>query len=78
MLELFSGKEAQHFKYFRDGVSQGKEALIASMGGKFSVNVDRENMTYNATVLKDDVPKAMEVLAAAVKVGYGGLPCRRS
>lgn len=47
---------------------QGKEAEVAAMGGKFSVDVDREKMSYNATVLKADVPKAMEVLAAAVKV----------
>lgn len=41
---------------------------MAAMGGRFSVNVDRENMSYSATVLKADVPKAMEVLAGAVKV----------
>lgn len=48
---------------------QGKEASIAAMGGQFSVVVDREHVTYSATVLKADVPKAMEILATAAKVG---------
>ena len=39
------------------------------MGGKFSQTAEREVMTYNATVLKADVPKAMAVLADAAKVG---------
>lgn len=47
---------------------QGKEAAIAAMGGKFSAEVDREHVTYSATVLKADVTKAMEVLSAAAKV----------
>lgn len=38
------------------------------MGGRFTQTVDREVMTYSATVLKADVPKAMAVLADAVKV----------
>lgn len=50
-------------------VRQGKEASIAAMGGQFSVVVDREHVTYSATVLKADVPKAMEILATAAKVG---------
>eukprot|EP00903_Cladosiphon_okamuranus_P010300 g9748.t1 len=45
----------------------GSEPAIASMGGHFTQSVDREVMTYSATVLKDDVPKAMAVLANAVK-----------
>eukprot|EP00904_Undaria_pinnatifida_P008286 jgi/Undpi1/4588/HiC_scaffold_18.g07942.m1 len=49
--------------------STGKEAEIAAMGGKFSQTAEREVMTYNATVLKADVPKAMAVLADAAKVG---------
>lgn len=47
---------------------QGSEPAIAAMGGHFTQAVDREVMTYSATVLKDDVPKAMAVLADAVKV----------
>lgn len=47
---------------------QGHEAAVAAMGGKFSQTVDREVMTYSATVLKGDVPKAMEVLASAAQV----------
>ena len=44
------------------------------MGGHFTQAVDREVMTYSATVLKDDVPKAMAVLADAVKVrGVAGV-----
>lgn len=45
----------------------GKEAEIAAMGGQFSQTAEREVMTYNATVLKADVPKAMAVLADAAK-----------
>lgn len=51
-----------------DTVLQGSEPAIAAMGGHFTQSVDREVMTYSATVLKDDVPKAMGVLADAVKV----------
>lgn len=50
---------------------QGSEPAIAAMGGNFTQSVDREVMTYSATVLKDDVPKAMAVLADAVKVRCG-------
>ncbi|CAN0154442.1 unnamed protein product, partial [Ascophyllum nodosum] len=46
---------------------QGHEAAVAAMGGKFNQTVDREVMTYSATVLKADVPKAMEILASAAK-----------
>lgn len=48
------------------------------MGGKFTHAVDREVTTYSATVLKADVPKAMEILAGAAKVGrrwWGHLLC---
>ena len=48
--------------------SQGHEAAVAAMGGKFNQTVDREVMTYSATVLKADIPKAMEILASAAKV----------
>ncbi|CAM9222359.1 unnamed protein product, partial [Pylaiella littoralis] len=45
----------------------GSESAIAAMGGQFTQTVDREVMTYSATVLKADVQKAMAVLADAVK-----------
>ena len=52
----------------RFDAAQGSEPAIAAVGGHFTQAVDREVMTYSATVLKDDVPKAMAVLADAVKV----------
>lgn len=48
------------------------------MGGNFSQTVDREVMTYSATVLKDHVPKAMEVLAGAVKVRSFSVPVQHT
>ncbi|CAN0214797.1 unnamed protein product [Ectocarpus sp. 6 AP-2014] len=45
----------------------GSEPAIAAMGGHFTQTVDREVMTYSATVAEADVPKAMAVLANAVK-----------
>lgn len=47
---------------------QGSEPAIAAMGGHFTQTVDREVMTYSATVAEADVPKAMAVLTDAVKV----------
>lgn len=52
---------------------KGKEAAIAAMGGHFSAVADREHVTYSATVVKADVAKAMEILAAAVKVRVMGV-----